>query len=255
MVGSNPMIHKVRIGKVQRELTVNIMKCELSSSCTNTCREKIYSNKRDIRFLKHKGPSRNDKLNEDAHVKSKLALSFFCLRMSTPTNGILASYFSLWRATSVIGTLLEHSFSFVSIPKTILFICFNSKWFNFIPNNYILLRFNCLCLVWDFLWDCSWCFWFGYWKCSGLFYRFILILFLCLCVCFLCSIVFYVYSKLLKGLIVFYFFFALLFFLYFDCFSLFFCLNVYTVNIYIYRQYMFVFMFQIRFCWFVQSVF
>ena len=139
--------------------------------------------------------------------------------------------------------------------KTILFICFNSKWFNFIPNNYILLRFNCLCLVWDFLWDCSWCFWFGYWKCSGLFYRFILILFLCLCVCFLCSIVFYVYSKLLKGLIVFYFIFAVLFFLYFDCFSLFFCLNVYTVNIYIYRQYMFVFMFQIRFCWFVQSVF
>jgi hypothetical protein len=40
MVGSNPMIHKVRIGKVQKELTVNTMKCELSSSCTNTCREK-----------------------------------------------------------------------------------------------------------------------------------------------------------------------------------------------------------------------
>jgi hypothetical protein len=52
-------------------------------------------------------------------------------------------------------------------------------------------------LVWHFLWDCSWCFWFGYWTCSGLFWflmfdRFILILFLCLCVCFLCSIVFYV---------------------------------------------------------------
>lgn len=114
-----------------------------------------------------------------------------------PTHGILASYvFPMEGDISYRDT--PRTFFFICFnSKTILFICFNSKWFNFIPKNYILLRFNCLCLVWHFLWDCSWCFWFGYWTCSGLFWflmfdRFILILFLCLCVCFLCSIVFYV---------------------------------------------------------------
>ena len=60
--------------------------------------------------------------------------------MSTPTNGILASYFSLWRATSVIGTLLEHSFSFVSIPK-------QSFSFVLIPNDSISFQIIIYCYV------------------------------------------------------------------------------------------------------------